>query len=65
MGELENLWMTYNIQEDFQMEGYFMIKFTPIGANHFLLEEGEEGELKALVNEACEYLAKSFKEFFP
>lgn len=51
---VENPGMTYNIQEAFHMEGYFTIKITQLGENLCLLEEGEEGESKVLVEEASE-----------
>lgn len=40
------------MQDDFYMEGYFTINVIPIGENIRLMEESEEGELKALVDEA-------------
>lgn len=39
IGEVENLGMIYNIQEDFNMEGYFPIKATPLGENLSLLDQ--------------------------
>lgn len=50
--------MTYNILDIFHFEGYFSIKTTPLGANMFLMEEGEYGELHALLNEAKDLLSQ-------
>ncbi|KAI5384542.1 hypothetical protein KIW84_071518 [Lathyrus oleraceus] len=47
---------TYNMQRTFQYEGYFSLKVTPLGANLFLLEENEEGELEALVEGVKDWL---------
>ena len=52
MDVTENLGTTYNMQEYFNMEGYFGVKVTLLGSNLCLLKEGEEGELKTLVEEA-------------
>lgn len=46
--------MTYNIQKTLHAKGYFKIKTTPLGANLCLLEEQEEGELKAMIKEEKE-----------
>ncbi|XP_058739184.1 uncharacterized protein LOC131611080 [Vicia villosa] len=62
IGVVENPGMTYNMQEYFNMEGYFSVKVTPIGANKCLLEEREEGELEFLVREAKDWLSQWFKE---
>ncbi|CAI8607977.1 unnamed protein product [Vicia faba] len=40
---------TYNIQTNFEMEGYFAIKVTPLGVNLCLLEESEEGVIEDLI----------------
>lgn len=50
--------MTLNIHEAFHSEGYFRVKVTPLGANLCLLEEQEEGEIKALVEEAKEWISQ-------
>lgn len=39
---------TYNIKETLQNVGYFRIKSTPMGANLYLLEEGD---IRALIKE--------------
>ncbi|PNY01681.1 hypothetical protein L195_g024982 [Trifolium pratense] len=52
--------MSYNIQEEFHMQGYFGIKITPLGANMVLMEEQEEGELQALQDDAKDWLAQWF-----
>ncbi|XP_058775601.1 uncharacterized protein LOC131649870 [Vicia villosa] len=43
--------MTYNIQTCFELEGYFSIKVTSLGANLCLLEEVKEGDIEALIRE--------------
>lgn len=40
---VENLGITYNVQEAFDMEGYLQMKVTPLGDNLFLREERDEG----------------------
>lgn len=40
---VENLGITYNVQEAFDMEGYFPMKVTPLGDNLFLRKERDEG----------------------
>lgn len=50
-GVVETTGMAYNLQEYFNMEGYFAVKVTPLGDNLCLLEKCDEGELKALVEE--------------
>lgn len=36
-GVVETIGMTYNLQEYFNMEGYFAVKVTPLGDNLCLL----------------------------
>ncbi|CAJ2672764.1 unnamed protein product [Trifolium pratense] len=57
--------MSYNIQEQFQRQGYFGIKITPLGANMVLMEEQEEGELQALLLEAKSWLDQWFSQVKP
>ncbi|CAL5188643.1 unnamed protein product [Lathyrus oleraceus] len=57
--------MTWNIQEAFHTEGYFEVKATPLGENLCLLEDQKEGEIKALINEAADWIGKWFKEVHP
>lgn len=40
------------MQDDFYLEGYFVINVIPIEENICFMEESEKGELKALVDEA-------------
>ena len=49
VGMVENLGTTYNMQEYFNIEVYFGVKVTPLGKNLCLLEEREEGKMKALI----------------
>lgn len=46
VGRVKILGSTYNIQTQFEMEGIFAIKVTPMGGNLCLLEEMENGLLK-------------------
>ncbi|GAU35431.1 hypothetical protein TSUD_375210 [Trifolium subterraneum] len=57
--------MAFNIQDEFHMQGYFGVKITPIGANLVLLEDQEEGEIKALMEDAWGWLEQWFKEIRP
>lgn len=43
--------MTYDIQTNFEVKGYFSIKVTPLGENIYLLEESEPGEIRKLIME--------------
>lgn len=52
IGVVKNVGMTYNIQEAFNIEGYFRVKVTPLRANLCLLEENEEVQIEALASEA-------------
>ncbi|GAU48536.1 hypothetical protein TSUD_282880 [Trifolium subterraneum] len=57
--------MTYRIQDEFHMQGYFGVKITPLGANLALLQDQEEGEIQALMEEARGWLDQWFKEIRP
>src|SRR3954468_14848507 len=52
--------MTYNIQNSFELEGYFAIKVTPLGANLCLLEEFEDGEIRNLIEEGKSWWSQWF-----
>ncbi|XP_058758209.1 uncharacterized protein LOC131631431 [Vicia villosa] len=65
VGVVENSGTMYNLQEYFNMEGYFGVKVTPLGANLCLLEEDVEGELKALIDDASEWINQWFTEIRP
>lgn len=54
--------MSYNIQNSFELEGYFSIKVTPIGANLCLLEEFEEGVTRDLIEEGRNWWSQWFSE---
>lgn len=45
VGVVKTPGMTYNLQDIFDMEGYFSIKVTPLGANLCLLEDREDSGL--------------------
>ncbi|PNX65689.1 hypothetical protein L195_g062723, partial [Trifolium pratense] len=57
--------MTYNIQDEFHRQGYFGVKITPLGANLVLLEEQEEGEVRALMEDAKSWLDQWFRDIRP
>ncbi|PNX55343.1 hypothetical protein L195_g048970 [Trifolium pratense] len=54
--------MSYNIQDEFHRQGYFGVKITPLGENLVLLEDQEEGEIKALMEDTWCWLEQWFKE---
>lgn len=45
MGVVAKVRLNYIIQDIFDMEGYFLINFTPLGANFCLLTGREECEI--------------------
>lgn len=51
VGFMINPGMACNIQTSFEIEGYFSIKVTPIGANICFLEESEHMEIRDIVKE--------------
>lgn len=52
---------SYNIHTHFKMECYFSIKITLLGANTFLLEEMEVGEIKDLMREGNSWWSQWFQ----
>lgn len=50
------------VQEWFNLQGFFSIKVTPLGANLVLLEEVEEGIIPALVSDAKEWIDEHFDD---
>ncbi|XP_058758617.1 uncharacterized protein LOC131631862 [Vicia villosa] len=62
VGVVHQSGMSYNIQNSFDLEGYFAIKVTPLGANLCLLEESEEGEIKNLISEGKSWWSQWFSE---
>ncbi|XP_058761119.1 uncharacterized protein LOC131634461 [Vicia villosa] len=65
VGVVETSGITYNIQEAFHTEGYFKVKATPLGVNLCLLEKHEEGETKALIEEAKDWVGQLFSDIHP
>lgn len=57
--------MSYNVQEYFNLEGYFSVHVTPLGANMCLLEDCVESELKSILENGGKCLSKWFKEVGP
>ncbi|MCI23962.1 hypothetical protein A2U01_0045145, partial [Trifolium medium] len=64
-GVVVNPGSTYNIQNEFHMQGYFGIKITPLGSNLTLLEGQEESEVQALMEDVREWLDQWFREIRP
>lgn len=56
VGVLEKAGSTYNIQEAFNIEGFFGNKITPLGANLCLMEEETKRALKSLIEEEKEWI---------
>ncbi|GAU49526.1 hypothetical protein TSUD_377390 [Trifolium subterraneum] len=54
--------ITHNIQPAFHRQGYFGVKVTPLGANLPLLEGYDDGEVKALMEDAKGWMDQWFKE---
>lgn len=55
----------YNIQEAFNIEGFFGIKIISLGANMCLMEEESDGELNTLIVEEKDWIAHWFSEIKP
>lgn len=49
VGEVITLGTTFHMQAKFSAEGFFLVKFTPLGAYLCLLEDDEDAVLKDLV----------------
>lgn len=62
VGVVHQSGMSYNIQNSFELEGYFSIKVTPLGANLCLLEEVEDGEISNLIREGKSWWSQWFSE---
>jgi hypothetical protein len=65
IGVVAQAGMSYNIQSAFHSQGYFGVKVTPLGANLTLLEGQDDGEVKALMEEAKGWLDQWFVEIKP
>lgn len=61
-GVIKNVGMPYNIQDIFDMEGYFSFKVTPLEANICLLGERKQGELDEVVANRHDWLNQCFFE---
>lgn len=62
VGKVEKVGLTYNIQDVFDMEGYFGVKVTPLGAKLCLLEDHGDGDLDDLIASGASWLDKWFVE---
>ncbi|CAK8535026.1 unnamed protein product [Lathyrus sativus] len=51
IGIVENVGLSYSMQDIFNAERYFSIHVTPLGENMCLLEDRDEGEMEALLAE--------------
>ncbi|XP_058749527.1 uncharacterized protein LOC131622508 [Vicia villosa] len=62
VGVIVNPGMSYNIQTSFEVEGYFSIKVTPLGANLCLLEDIDDGAVRDLIEEGRSWWSQWFSE---
>lgn len=62
VGVVENVGLSYSMQEIFNTGGYFAICVMPLGAKLCLLEDRDEGEMEALLEEGCDWLQQWFKK---
>ncbi|KAI5411580.1 hypothetical protein KIW84_056589 [Lathyrus oleraceus] len=62
IGVVENIDLTYRMQDIFHSEGYFSVKVTPLDTNLCMLEKLEDGDIKALIEEASSWLGQWFKK---
>ncbi|CAL5199593.1 unnamed protein product [Lathyrus oleraceus] len=62
VGVVENVGLSYSMQEIFNTEGYFAIRVMPLGAKLCLLEDRDEVEREALLEEGCDWLQQWFKK---
>lgn len=62
VGVVFNSSKSYNIQSYFEIEGYFSIKVTPLGANLCLMEEVEKGAIRDLVKEGRSWWSQWFAD---
>lgn len=65
IGFVEKSIMSYNMQEIFNIEGYFAIQVTPLGTNICLLKDRVEGELHTLMVDGKNWLTQWFSEVHP
>jgi DNA phosphorothioation-dependent restriction protein DptG len=65
VGEAVSPGTTYNIQNAFHSQGYFGVKVTPLWSNLALLEDQEEGEVEALMEDAKGWLDQWFSAIRP
>ncbi|XP_058733329.1 uncharacterized protein LOC131604933 [Vicia villosa] len=56
---------TYNIQTHLEIEGFFLVKVHPMGANLCMLEEMEEGVIQELLNDASSWWKQWFRSIRP
>lgn len=50
------------VQERLSMQGFFLIKITPLGANKVLMDEMEEGIIPALISDASSWVYEMFED---
>lgn len=59
---------TQQVEEEFSKQGIFLVKITPMRASLVLLEDGEDGETKDLIEDEREWIESWFdkiKECIP
>lgn len=62
VGVVKNPSCAHLVQEWLNIQGFFSIKVTPMGANRVLLEEIEEGIIPALMSDASDYVSEFFND---
>lgn len=62
VGVVHHSGISYNIHNSFEIEVYFSIKATPLGANLCLLEEIEDGEIKNMISEGKSWWSQWFSD---
>lgn len=65
IGEVHSPGSSFNMQTNFEMEGYFQVKVSPMRPNHCLLEEIKEGDIQALIEEGVSWWSLWFKNISP
>lgn len=65
VGKVVEVDMSYNIQDIFDMEGFFNIITTPLGANLCLLEGRIKGVVEELLGSDSQWLVKWFSNVKP
>lgn len=62
VGQVSESGMSYAIQEEFNKQGFFDVKATPLGANLVLLEAEDDEAIPNLINNAKDWIGDWFEE---